>query len=552
MESEREITTTVARRSEGKGASALAVAAVAAGCGFLGWVALGKGPGSADRAPPVRSAVDASMRRDGGAAEGPEDTGLAGEELAKLYCATCHMLPPPEAATKANWAFTLGLMGHYLGVEDAAFRARYKPEEWREMLDARRVPARPLIARSAYERLRAYYIEAAPERFEPRAPRSRADAAFFTAVEAAYRPEQGATTLVRIDPRRRRALLGDAAARLLVTMDARGRTIATASALGSPVDVALGGDDYLVTNIGILWTTNQRFGSIARVPAAPSQEPPETVVRELYRPTGGALADLDGDGVDEIVSSQFGNHLGQLSVFRREGSTWQEHVVRVQPGAVHSEIADLDRDGRPDIVTVFAQAEESVHVFWNEGDLRFRDEVVIRNLSSFGSSNVRLADMDGDGALDVVLTAGDNGDLPEVTLKPYHGVRVYRNDGANRFREAFFYPMYGAYNAMAADFDGDGRRDLAVVAYFPDWSAPDVESFTILRQTANMQFTPMRVPSLPLGRYAVMDVGDIDGDGDADVLLGGLYDGLGIASGARWEEVRKGPRAVLLRNDRKR
>jgi len=191
-------------------------------------------------------------------------------------------------------------------------------------------------------------------------------------------------------------------------------------------------------------------------------------------------------------------------------------------------------------------------VFWNEGGLRFRDEVVIRNLSSFGSSNVRLADMDGDGALDVILTSGDNGDLPEVTLKPYHGVRIYRNDGQNHFGEAFFYPMYGAYNAMAADFDGDGRLDLAVVAYFPDWSAEDVESFTILRQTGSMQFAPMRVPSLPLGRYAVLDVGDVDGDGDADVLLGGLYDNLGVADVARWDRIRKGPRAVLLRNDRKR
>jgi hypothetical protein len=243
-------------------------------------------------------------------------------------------VPPPSAATKANWGFTLVLMGDYLGVEDAAFRARFRQEDWAEMLDARRVPARPIIAREAFARLRADYIEEAPERFSVRAPASREDASFLTAIEAAYHPEQGATTLVKIDPRRRRVLVGDAAARLLVTVDPRGRAVATSAALGRPVDLAFAGDDYLVTSIGILWTTNQRFGAVVCVPAAPSKAAPETVIRELYRPAGRMLADLDGDGVDELVSSEFGNHLGQRAVFARYGSIWREHVLRVQPRAV--------------------------------------------------------------------------------------------------------------------------------------------------------------------------------------------------------------------------
>jgi len=280
----------------GGGAVTLAVAAALAGVGALVWIGASKRPEGSERGA---RAADAAV--EAGVADPVADPGLPGEALARLYCATCHLLPPPSAATKANWTFTLALMGHYLGVEDDAFRARFRAEDWAEMLDARRVPARPLIARSAFARLRAYYIESAPERFPPRAPSLRVDAPFMTAIEAAYRPEQGATTLVKIDARRRRVLVGDAAARLLVTVDARGRTVATSAALGSPVDLAFEGSDYLVTNIGILWTTNQRLGAVVRVPAAPSKAAPETIIRDLYRPAGGVLADLDGDGAGARV-----------------------------------------------------------------------------------------------------------------------------------------------------------------------------------------------------------------------------------------------------------
>jgi hypothetical protein len=43
---------------------------------------------------------------------------------------------------------------------------------------------------------------------------------------------------------------------------------------------------------------------------------------------------------------------------------------------------------------------------------------------------------------------GDNVDSdPYNTLRNYHGVRVFLNEGGLRFRQAYFYPMYGALGA---------------------------------------------------------------------------------------------------------
>ena len=528
-------------------------AAATLGIAFLVWVGVAKSDKTRSAVPhdgltPKKAATSV----DAGTRDAVEDSGLPGDKLAAIYCASCHLLPPTNAATKENWAFTLNLMGYYLGVENASFRAGYRYEEWAEMLDAARLPAKRMLAYAAFERLRRYYLDAAPDEMGARPVQNVPETELFEPLPSDYRPAQGVTTMVTIDSKRRRVVLGDAFTSSLVILDAGGRTQKTLAALGIPVDLAIRGADYIATLIGVLSTTNARLGSIVRIPAAAphahSGATPEVLVRNLFRPTASTFADLNGDGLDEIVSSQFGNHRGQVSVFERKAHTWEEHILRVQPGAIRSEVADLNHDGRPDIVTVFAQADESVHVFMNEGNLVFRDETVIRNISSFGSSHLQLVDMNGDGALDVVLANGDDGDLPVHTLKPFHGIRIYTNDGHARFTESFFYPMYGAYKSVAGDFDGDGKPDLAAIAFFPDWDAVKPESFVLLHQGESMQFTPMRVRGLPEGRWGCMDVGDIDGDGDLDVVLGGMYDRVGVPNDTVWNRISKGPLAVVLRN----
>ena len=132
---------------------------------------------------------------------------------------------------------------------------------------------------------------------------------------------------------------------------------------------------------------------------------------------------------------------------------------------------------------------------------------------------MQLIDFNKDGAVDIVYTNGDNADYSPI-LKPYHGVHVFLNDGKDNFTEGAFYPMYGAFQARAADFDLDGDMDIAVISFFPSDPTKSQANFLYLEQTQPFKFKPYTFKEANQGKWMTLDVGDADGDGDADILLG--------------------------------
>jgi len=221
------------------------------------------------------------------------------------------------------------------------------------------------------------------------------------------------------------------------------------------------------------------------------------------------------------VICEFGNNSGRLQVYQNLGNgKYRGHTVEASPGARKVELRDFNNDGKLDIVALLAQANERIVLYTNQGNFNFSSNTLLSFPPVYGSSYFELNDFNNDGFFDILYTNGDNGDYSDI-LKPYHGVRIFLNNGHQRFDESWFYPMYGASWAIARDFDADGDLDIAAISFYPDFKKSPEQSF-IYFENQQGKFHPFTTPYSVSGRWLVMDAADYDKDGDTDVLLGAL------------------------------
>jgi hypothetical protein len=290
--------------------------------------------------------------------------------------------------------------------------------------------------------------------------------------------------------------------------------------VSSPVvDFSFYNKDIYLTQIGDLMPSELSKGSFSMLEGYRVQPH----LAGLHRPVFSQMEDLDLDGEPEIVVCNFGKNLGSLSVYKKAHQTgdYKEYILSKLPGATKCFIEDMNGDGKKDIVALLSQADESVYVFYNKGGLSFESKQLLRFPPYYGTTDMLLVDFNKDGALDIITAHGDNADY-SIFPKKEHGIRIHLNKGKDLFSEHFFYPLYGVTRILAEDFDKDGDIDIAASAFYPEHSLLNHESFVYLEHVNNKEFefisytdtNALSVHSLTLEK------GDIDGDGDQDILLG--------------------------------
>ncbi|MEK7253495.1 MAG: VCBS repeat-containing protein [Bacteroidota bacterium] len=274
-------------------------------------------------------------------------------------------------------------------------------------------------------------------------------------------------------------------------------------------------------------------------------------LQELNRPVEFQFANLVGSSLPEVIICEYGNRVGSLFWCERDsaGNPGERHVLSNMPGARTVIPCDADKDGRTDLLALFAQGNERVALFKNKGNGIFEEKNLLRFPPVNGSSFLELADMDADGDPDLVLSNGDNGDY-SIVLKPWHGVRIFENDGNWNYSEKWFHPMNGVGKTITRDFDGDGDFDIAAISYFPDFGSNPQEGFVFFENKGSLKFEPFSMPEAKLGRWLVMDAGDFDGDGDEDLALGSCITGprMGIPPELTWEWAEENVAVLVLLN----
>lgn len=417
-------------------------------------------------------------------------------------------------------------------------------------------PRPPAMSSAEFELAAAHFVRLAPDKVGSIQQQDgiRVGLDGFDTVVLPDRHSPPLTTLVRIDATRRRLILGDAGFQGYNVISPK-LEVREGVKLGNiPVGLTSVENQDWFAAIGHFFPREEPRGQVIRMTRQPDGTyQRKDIVTGLPRVTDVQVSDLNGDGRPDFVLSVFGNFVGRFSWWEaKPEDRWEERVLFDRPGALRSEVRDLDGDGHKDLLVLVAQASESMLAFAGDGKGSFVRKTLFQKDPSWGHSGFETADFNGDGRLDLLVTNGDNADFATSPPRPHHGVRIYLNRGDWRFEEGWFGPMNGAYRAVARDFDLDGDLDIAAASFFPDYEASPRESFLLFENRGGkdrLQFAPSTFPQCVTGRWLCLDAGDVDGDGDEDIVLGSLIKmPTAVPDFVRdmWEKT--GPSLVLLRN----
>ncbi|CCG99456.1 hypothetical protein FAES_1446 [Fibrella aestuarina BUZ 2] len=467
-----------------------------------------------------------------------------GQQLAEQHCGNCHQYPQPALLPKKTWlhgvlpqmALRLGLVGDTL-----ALAQQISQQEERERgVQQGYLPAQPLLTPDEWKRLVDFYVDKAPDSLAVTEPAPTPSLTLFKPITPT-KPLAALSTCVRIDPVAHRVIVGDQMG-AIQTFDAhlqRTDSVRVVSPLTDVVRVP-GQNTYARLLVGIMNPNDRKTGEL-RLPG-------EKGVDTLRRPVQLAVGDLNRDGKADWVVCEFGHNVGQLSAFIKTGNTYLETILDPTPGARRAIIQDVNADGWPDVVALLAQGDEQVAVYYGQPDGKFLKKTVLRFPPANGSSYLELADMNRDGKVDIVYTNGDNADYSQV-YKPYHGVHIFLNDGTFGFKKAWTYAMPGAGQVLARDFDQDGDLDLVAISFFPlldpNRQRP-AQLFVYFENQGNLRFQARTWRGADVGRWLVMDAADLDGDGDEDIVLGSNFRSLSNTPAAWRQYWHDSPSGLLL------
>jgi hypothetical protein len=268
-----------------------------------------------------------------------------------------------------------------------------------------------------------------------------------------------------------------------------------------------------------------RYGHVLAIDVKPEQrDPPHTLAR-LRNPARVEVCDLNADGRTDLVVADLGSYLpadhnrGRVVLLQRRADA--DAYAEVELGSGLGRVADvrpadLDGDGRLDLVVAEFGWHETggIMVLSNRsppgGPLQFdRQRIDDRP----GAIHVPVHDFTGDGRPDIAA----------LFSQEYESVDLFvnRRDGGFVRTSLWAAPdlTFGSSGLELADLNGDGRTDILFTngdAFDDSWASP-WHGVQWLERTGGGEFEYHRLTAMP-GAYRALPE-DFDGDGDQDIVI---------------------------------
>ncbi len=218
------------------------------------------------------------------------------------------------------------------------------------------------------------------------------------------------------------------------------------------------------------------------------------ITKYVYGTNSAKAFDMDNDGDLDLISCINSNKLVWYENLDGHGTTGIQKLITFQDNTSYFSVGDIDGDSDNDILI-------DGKWFENDGSGHFISTHVVNEGYPNNVSNVRLADVDNDGKLDIIAIENlSNGNSTGGW---------YKNLGLGNFgaRQLIFSSLNSLVNRFDfADYDGDGLGDLLL----------GTQAKIVLVKNLNGSFAPLNY----FCNYSSTSVFfiDMDGDGDKDIL----------------------------------
>jgi hypothetical protein len=237
--------------------------------------------------------------------------------------------------------------------------------------------------------------------------------------------------------------------------------------------------------------------------------PPNEATGEEYAPHDILLADIDGDGVEDLViggSSNQGVYWARIPGDPTNTGSWTLNMVGGPRGYAFAgtAVGDIDGDGRLDVVrsdTWYRAAGPAGNPAWEEH---------LYGLVNVPPSNIALYDVDNDGGLDIIAVSGHNPDRGEV-----YWYKPEADPTRPWLPHLIADGLFGPENLVV--FAGPGGRVEVITAEL-DFRNKKPDNRTTLWFTSATQGADWQGVVIYTGKnFHMMRSADLDNDGDLDL-----------------------------------